>query len=426
MRIRRGLAAAAALLTLTATGCWPQLGSGSGNTHFNDHESSLTADNVTGLHQRWMLGSRYDTYSPPVVWGNRMFSTRTTYFDPGPVTVDALSVSTGNGLWSHQLLTGANGTTDAYATPVVYVDGALWVSYRDADTPSCTSHLVRLDPGTGDVLSSELTPEVTSHVVNESNVVVHLGRDGCSSTPALVVRDATTRQVQWTFTFPAGDSPTVPTIAGGRIFVSAGAHLYSFLAGGCGQATCQPDWATSAEAGQFRGRTVAASAGTLLVRYATSATAANAPHVRSVAAANGTVLWSTQSSDPAHDNVQGVSVGYDKIYVNEGGATTDRLALYPIGGCGAATCAPSWTVPFGTVGLREMDPAVGGNVVYVVDGPSAALVAVDARGCGAATCGELHRVVQPSPYTGLGRDVVLSSGHLLSTMDGSFLTSFGV
>lgn len=59
-------------------------------------------------------------------------------------------------------------------------------------------------------------------------------------------------------------------------------------------------------------------------------------------------------------------------------------------------------------------PTVGGGVVYVAAGfgPNNAVVAADADGCGAATCGELHWVTYftrtpPNEY-------VLASGKLFA------------
>jgi hypothetical protein len=87
------------------------------------------------------------------------------------------------------------------------------------------------------------------------------------------------------------------------------------------------------------------------------------------------------------------------------GARTDEAAsgneaildAYPLSGCGGGagqTCQPAWTTSFGAT-RPAREPTVAGGVVYVPLVPdftiAPAIAAVDADGCGAATCPELTR-----------------------------------
>jgi hypothetical protein len=74
------------------------------------------------------------------------------------------------------------------------------------------------------------------------------------------------------------------------------------------------------------------------------------------------------------------------------------LDAYPLSGCGGTagqTCQPAWTTSLGATRPAQ-EPTVAGGVVYVplVPGATTApgIAAVDADGCGAATCPELKRV----------------------------------
>jgi outer membrane protein assembly factor BamB len=67
-------------------------------------------------------------------------------------------------------------------------------------------------------------------------------------------------------------------------------------------------------------------------------------------------------------------------------AAGNRVAAFPAGGCGGATCEPAWTAT--TSGPASAAPSVGGNVLYVGDG-AGGLTALPAAGCGAPTCDAL-------------------------------------
>jgi outer membrane protein assembly factor BamB len=93
-----------------------------------------------------------------------------------------------------------------------------------------------------------------------------------------------------------------------------------------------------------------------------------------------TLAWSgsfaTAASVPA-------AVTPTTVYVAGDGG---ELAAFPLAGCGAATCTPTWTATL--PGHATGRPTVGADVVYVgtSDGTVAAFAA---GGCGSATCAPL-------------------------------------
>ena len=128
-----------------------------------------------------------------------------------------------------------------------------------------------------------------------------------------------------------------------------------------------------------------------------------------MSSADGTQLWQTEIEAPhTSSSIQGMAADGDTIFVagptNSFDEGSNRLAAYPVEGCGAATCAPEWTAPVGRH-IGNAGPVVGGGVAYVdADG----IRAYPADGCGAATCDELHHV----PLPGMPRAFSLSGGRL--------------
>lgn len=64
-------------------------------------------------------------------------------------------------------------------------------------------------------------------------------------------------------------------------------------------------------------------------------------------------------------------------------ASGSTLYAFPAAGCGAAACTALWTAPLGST--TKAAPSVAGNVVYI-GADDGHLEAFDARGCGHATC----------------------------------------
>jgi hypothetical protein len=77
--------------------------------------------------------------------------------------------------------------------------------------------------------------------------------------------------------------------------------------------------------------------------------------------------------------------------------TPGTFDAYPAAGCGAADCAPAWSVALSREVFVRGAPIVAGGVVWlgtVSDGggTAPAVAGVDAAGCGAPACTPLVRV----------------------------------
>jgi outer membrane protein assembly factor BamB len=291
--------------------------------------------------------------------------------------------------------------------PVGLIDGALWVPYWHGGMPSCTGRIERLDPATGEVLSSDATPtRPTSSLVSGASIVAMTGYNCAGSSSELAVLDPATRDRRWTHTFPVGHSATTPTIAGDMIVIKTSAPrvasqtLYGFLAQGCSAPACGFSWDLRDTPFQL-GRPVAGPSGAVFDVVGAS----DGPHVRSVDSETGEVRWTSAVaySGTLPTGLSGMAFAGGTLYVtgSVGPDASDpdagRLDAYPAGGCGgAATCSPAWSTSFGSGATASTAPAVAGGVVYVGLSPGSStepgLVAMDADGCGQAACPILRRV----------------------------------
>jgi outer membrane protein assembly factor BamB len=101
-------------------------------------------------------------------------------------------------------------------------------------------------------------------------------------------------------------------------------------------------------------------------------------------ASTGAVQWSapfttSQSGNPAVTATTIFLTGADGL-----------VAAFPLAGCGAATCSPSWSDT--SAGEVSGSPRVGGNLVYVAAGQGNEVLAYAAGGCGATTCAPVGTV----------------------------------
>lgn len=423
------------LATLLAGCNWPQVGFGPGNTRFNGLESTLTADNVSTLAEQWAMPG--GSFSEPVVSDGRVYTTVWPgwYGSAHPeVAVEARDAGSGALIWKRTLVPG--GVTSAGATPVVVVDGALWVGYWAYDAqggcPSA-SGLLRLDPATGAVLTSESGDQVESPVVQAGSVLAYTSfasDAACTGgSDELVVRDVDTLGTLWSHRFAAGMVST-PTIAHGLIFVVADGDLYAFDVDGCGSPSCDPVWVRSMDEGVLRGRPVAGPDGQVFVIHEVgdpSGKGWSIENVLALGSSTGSTLWETAIPDVESVWVE-LAATDGALYVastwSPTSSSTGALDAFMATGCGQPVCPPAWSVPLDRV--QSGPPTIAGGVVYLPIGgrfpdfPND-IVAVDADGCGAASCGELSRLHFPytvSQFSVAGGRlfVVPSTGWLDSTL----------
>jgi outer membrane protein assembly factor BamB len=443
---RRAVAAAAAGIAaaLGMSGCWLQPGSGATNARANTQEATLTRANVEGLRVAWEAGSD-GTLSEPVVSGGRAYVTAflPAISDDGPtLAVQAYDVDTGDLAWERDLLP-ADPTEEIFAHPVAVIDGALWVAYHHYNTPGCVGTLERLDPATGALLSEDTIGIPQSPVVESNGVVatVEVAGSRCNM-QRLVVRDLETRAVEWVYPFSAGTGLSTPTFGDGRIIVAAntgwgsGHAVHAWDATGCGSTTCAPDWTHSRPGERATHiRPTAGPNGQAYVFVEQALDGATALTVRSLDTRTGQVRWSsaTRYTGDMPPGTWGLAVAGGTLYVAgyEGSTlgpepVTGRIDAYAAGGCGQAECSRLWSAELGEGVRPATPPAFAGDVVYVGtrSGPGVhqpSLVAVDAAGCGQATCAP---VVEVPLVPDVGNPALLGAdpGHV-SVADGHvFLT----
>lgn len=382
----------AAVMALTVTsGCWLQVGATGGHTRHNAVESALDATNVAGLREVWSADLTGQV-SEPIVWKGRVFVTQTTTTG---VAVHALDLDDGGTLWSRSLLGGVGGEgTFVVGTPVTVVDDLLWtghlgyVPFAPGGGPACVSGADVLDPetGAGDGGAGDYPSAAASAGDIVARTLLRLGSGCASPSLQLDVRVAPTGGpvTRWTADLGAVSSGSLaPTAAGDQVFVAVGADLLAYAAAGCGAATCAPTWSKT-----FPTSSPGAMAGTTGPVFVIADSALIA-----LDRAAGTELWRAPFADSV---VGGTALADGVVYVTvtpSGGAPS--LVALDAAGCGAATCIALWTAALSGTGATA--PAVAGDVVYV--STTTGVEAVAAGGCGAATCPSLVSVPLPGAGT---------------------------
>jgi outer membrane protein assembly factor BamB len=176
-------------------------------------------------------------------------------------------------------------------------------------------------------------------------------------------------------------------IAGKTLFVAGfDGKLSAFDVDGCKAATCQPLWQGSA-AGDITS-TPAVSGGFVAVSSQDGFV-----HVFDAKGCGGAAqcdaLWRGQLSGASIDSSVVIAAG--NLYVAD---FEGQLAVFPLAGCRAAVCAPTWTGHAPAGDNITAAPAVGDGFVYVqttiapIDGSESGghLLAFPAAGCAQATC----------------------------------------
>lgn len=223
------------------------------------------------------------------------------------------------------------------------------------------------------------------------------------------------------FTTPPGTATTPPAVGDGSMFVVTGGSLSAYNAAGT---TCPPppgDPSQIEEYGDALGfpevcaaQWSAETAGTLGPPTAVGTK-------MYVGSSNGDVYafpaggCGASTCAPSWTGTTGgaittsVAVSSTTVYV---ASSNGVLSAFPVGGCGAASCPPTWTA---TVGGTPSAPTVAGAWVYVTSS-SGQLLAYPVGGCGAATClsswqGLLRSPSDTAPAVGNGLIFVTDAHH---------------
>jgi outer membrane protein assembly factor BamB len=395
--VTAGLAAPAA--AAAPVNEWPQYGQNALHTGTNPAETAFTSQNIANV--KVVSKAHYDdngqNHGGPVVVGGRLYITN---FD-GDLSVFA---SAGCGadscepLWKAHI-DGSIDSSPAVAGGLVFVAStnvhalfAFPAAGCGAATcpPLWTGRM--LDGATGSVTVADgiaYVGDFTGHLY--AFRATGCGRASC---PPL-----------WTGTGESNENLHTAAVGNGYVYVDSfqstpdlfTGRLLAFPAVGCGTATCKPAW--TADLGgpgtgvAISGSTVFASSSTLFGDGVNS-------DFHLMAFAGGgcghTVCKPLRSYFTGGFGVEGgLAIAGNTLLASDNDTIDPQFIggvfAYPVAGCGAAQCRPTWMgLSFATA--PSSPPVVVGDVVLVGKGPASGFP-VDAgffsyhlRGCGAPVC----------------------------------------
>ncbi len=367
-------------IAVLAAGCaWPMAGQGPNRRAWAEHDTTITPANVGTL----MAGPVGAVASAPA----EVIGDADGLFARTGSTVTAFDGATGGTKWSAGGLPGVG-------TPGLY-SGRVFVPVSAA---RCS--VVKLDRATGGVIDSTVlgpAPGVkatstctTGDVVIDGDRIIVPWRQTASTTAAcgtnttvasgLVAYDLGFQQIWLHATsvtacgvppVPPHNLPRVSRI-GDRFVAAATGETANVYDPNC-EGFCPP----VAHAITTQGVWVGAS---------TTWTSRNGTQLWSVDAATSALVWRsptdtarTITADPAFDA--------DNAFAPSGASGSANLAAYAAGGCGQATCAPTWTVALPAVAAFR--PSIAGDVI-VIGTSDKHLVLAGRAGCGQSSCSPLR------------------------------------
>lgn len=389
------MAALAAVTMLS--GCWLQPGYDAGNSRYNDLESTLSTANVADLELAWSR-SFPDGLGQPIVGGDgRLYVSHRSGQE-----VVALRADTGATEWT-EVLSTMGGGGKYYDWPVAVVGDELWASWMGQQyqgqtlPPLCDAGTVRLDPADGSELGAVLpTSAAPVAVVGDRTALntwdpVGGALQSCAGATLTEVRDSGSGDLLWQSEVLDAGTPDRPVVAGGRVFTGLledGLRVFDLA--GCGTPTCLPGH-LAFPSGLENAWAMASDGDTLFVS-AHGGSGGPSGHQELVAFDVATLSFLWRAPIPLH--AEALAVTPAAVFV----ASIDgsQLLSFDADGCGAATCAPSWTATLPASQYDSLNPppvAVAGGVVYVgrggqndAQGPHGGILAFDAGGCGASAC----------------------------------------
>jgi outer membrane protein assembly factor BamB len=387
-------------------GCWPAPGAGPDRRSHNPFENRITVETVATLAPLWTAPVDHGPAGAPVV------STRGVHVVDGS-SLYGFDVRTGTRLWKNP---PAPEHYDGMFQPVVVGDRLL---AGRGDSGGRIHNTVWFDPATG-VETGVLT--VAGHVAGVRMPTILLQTisygSGTGTSAGFVVVDAVDGAMRNHGTVEFDTFSNLPPTLGRRQVYHAGPgmpgpgtvpdHWYYGVRAFPLEptpATCGPEgaavfacpsWTTELDGAPTTAPVLSADESTV---YAGTDTGG----LYALAAADGHILWQAQLGS-AVTAPPALADGTLFVPVADG-----RLVALDAAGCGAATCPALWTAP---VGGKALQPAVAGSVVFVGtdtgDG-TGTIEAFVATGCGQPTCTPVWSHDLDEPATGAP---AVTGGHL--------------
>jgi outer membrane protein assembly factor BamB len=423
--------------SLALAGCWLVPGQNADRTAYNPFESTISPANVGGLAEAW-------SYQPMAGFaaGSPVVSPAGVHAVFGRCLLATVDRATGAQRWVASTfqspeICAQQGNLIVYASPP-FVDGdtittgTFWWLHG-APSPQFGWYSTDFDATTG---QADQRPSGVIAGRRDADVLavapylatfngIPFGPYGPFAFAGFGPVGGTERSIAIasTTTGGIGENPPLPTLGRDLLFhgslgvlattpgdpaVGMSVRGYSRTESrpGCGPSTrlvdC-PVWSTPVNGDVTTSPVLAPDQSTVYVGTATG-------DVYALNAADGAVRWTAALGSAVRDE-PALAEGVLYVPLADG-----RLVALEADGCGAATCDPLWTGPTGS--SIDLQPAVAGGVVFTgsADGT---VHAFDAAGCGAATCPALWSEATGSRITGAP---AVSGGTLyIGTADGRLI-----
>ena len=390
-----------ALVTM-ATGCeWLQPGFDANRSADNPFEGTITTANVANLTETFRVPIQSDTTGAP----KPVVNTRDVIVG-GTGTLSAYDRRTGLARWTTNVAPSTNHAVKVL-DPFVVGGGDVVVSAGTVVAgggPGMVSNgtTTRLDASSGAVLETSGPPSYLQAVRGSrwagSNRLYPTRNSSGTYDPLLLeVTDRDDPSFHWGGRPSTGDDSSIIdeslTLGTDRLYLRSNPGLGEFFDEisaydltapcqpdpGTGVPTCMPLWSTY----EFNvGGDIALSedGNTLLVPDSQRG-------VTALDAATGAERWQSTG----YTGFSGeVAVAGGLVYVSN--VSSGTVDVYGVGGCGADTCKPTWTVPLPLGATSSV--IVAGDVAYV--GFGGGILAFPAAGCGLTTCQPLWSEPTPS------------------------------
>jgi hypothetical protein len=397
----RNLIAAVAFVAAAVVG-WPQVGFDAARTGFNPDEVQLTTTTVATLTRSWSVPVGVPT-TVPVAFGGDVYI-------------------------------GAGGA----ATSFVGANGALRWHKPFANNPSSfVGQLTAIDAGLSAPVGNgfangSATFDASTGAVSDSHVAIHEFRGplvhradvdayvtgGFGSGGPIIVLVSYGSHYGVVFSSAGVEtSPWVgPTIVGRHVLVGYGTDVLSFALDTCppvaGMAAsyCAPEWTAP------------------LAALPQAATGVDDGHVAVATAdgdvavldvADGSLAWTARTGA---NGLTPATVAQSSVFV---GAADGTVYAFPVAGCGAPICSPTFSIATGGAAISDQ-PAAGADVVYVGN-VSGQVFAFAAAGCGVPACPTLWTApVDDAPSPGSVRGPIVADGTVYAATSTGSLAAFGL
>ena len=324
------------------------------------------------------------------------------YVATGP-GVRALDEDDGTTVWDRELWAGSEKTPVARSGDLLSYSG--WDRFG---TSICEDFSGSLDPadgsGVGPVTDRVSSPAVTagSRVVQTSVSIVSPGTSQCNRTPPVVleVRDVETGETQWRASIASQTSWSVPSP---WVIHPTVAHGRVYLSHEGVTYAFALGGCGASTCSPIWSVTTGAAPRTPVAGPAGQVFVSSFTNLIALAGDDGSELWRA-------DVYGELALAGDTIFAT----TYNELLAFDADGCGASTCGPRWTAELtNQPWFGATAPAIAGGVVYV--GVNDAIKAYPAAGCGAPTCSSIVSLPLAVSAAGGAAAVTVANGKLFAT-----------